>query len=120
MLTGVAGCSALVGLALVVALGLLAIEAHTGSPYQAAPSFADALLDASSAVGGAGLTSGVTAMVTGANLSSGIRQNVDLYQYGMTWLMAAMFIGRVLPVLVLGRLAALRFQDAPPRLPPLI
>lgn len=90
-------------LILMVALGLLLIEAHVGSPYQSPPTLADALLDASSATCGAGLTSGLTRQLTGVNLSSGIRQPVDVYMYGMAWLMAAMFIGRVLPVLVIGR-----------------
>lgn len=94
-----------VGLVVVAALGLLIIEGWTASSYQVAPTAADALLDAASAVAGGNLTTGLTATVTGANLSRGIRQPVDLYQYGMSWLMVAMFIGRVLPVLVLARFA---------------
>ena len=70
---------------------LLIIEAGLGSRWELPPSFADAFLDASSAVGGANLSSGLTRSLTSAYLSSGIRQNVDEYQYGMTWLMLAMF-----------------------------
>jgi Trk-type K+ transport system membrane component len=108
---GAANAQLLLGLVLLVALGLLLIEARTGSAFQSPPTLGDALLDAASAVGGAGLSSGLTATVTNLNLSTGIRQNVDLYQYGMTWLMVAMLAGRVLPVLVLGRLA--RTQQEP-------
>jgi len=120
MLVGVVCLGALAAFTIIVALGLLVIEGYIGSPYQAPPTLADALVDASSAVAGGNLSSGLTATLTSANLSRGIRQSVDLYQYGMTWLMLAMFIGRVLPVLVLARLANLRFNDAPARLPPLI
>lgn len=108
------------GLVLVVTLGVLLIEAHIGSPYQSPPSFADALVDASSSVAGAGLTTGVVASLTSANLSRGIRQGVDLYQYGMAWFMLAMFIGRIVPVVVLGRLAAVRFAEGPAPRPTLI
>lgn len=93
-------------LLLVVALGLFVIEAQVGSPYQSPPTLGDALLEAASATCGAGLTSGLTRQLTGVTLSSGIRQPVDVYMYGMAWLMAAMFIGRVLPVLVIGRAGA--------------
>ena len=110
----------LVVLTVVVALGLLVIESRTAPSYQLPPTFADALLDAGSAAGGGGLTSGLAAAVTSPNLSRGIRQNVDLYQYGMVWLMAAMFVGRVLPIAVLGRFVGLRFDDAPARLPPVV
>jgi Trk-type K+ transport system membrane component len=109
----------LVGLTVVTALGLLLIETHVGSRFQSPPTFADALLDASSAVNGGALTSGLLASVTSANLSSGIRQSVDLYQYGMTWLMLAMFIGRIVPVLVLARYARRDNEIGPDRLPPL-
>lgn len=119
-LAGIAGVGTMVALVFVVAIGLLLIESWTGSAYQTAPTLADGLLDACSAVGGAGLTSGLTATVTSANLSSGIRQDVDLYQYGMAWLMAAMVIGRVLPVLVLGRCADLHFAESAARRPPLL
>jgi hypothetical protein len=120
LLAAVICVGASVTLALIVALGLLLIDAHTGSRFQTPPTFAAALLDASSAVGGAALTTGVVATVTSVNLSIGMTQTVDLYQYGMGWLMLAMFIGRVLPVLVLDRVAALRFSDKPPRLLPLV
>lgn len=103
---GAAACTvAMLVLVGVVALGLLVIENRVTSGFQPAPTFADALLDAAAAVGGAGLSSGLAATVTSFNLSSGIRQASDLYQYGMAWLMAAMFIGRLAPVLVLGRAA---------------
>lgn len=98
--------AALAILLLVVLLGLFAIEAHVGSPYQSPPTLGDALLEAASATCGSGLTTGLTRQLTGVTLSSGIRQPVDVYMYGMAWLMAAMFIGRVLPVLVIGRAAA--------------
>lgn len=81
-----------------VAGGLLLIEQLTAAAYQLPPSFADAFLDATSAVAGGGLTTGVTAAVTSRNLSSGIQQKVDIYQYGMAWLMLAMLLGRILPV----------------------
>jgi hypothetical protein len=101
----------------VVALGLLVIEAQVGSRYAAAPTFADALVDASSAVNGAGLTSGLTAALTAPTLSSGIRLSVDLYQYGMVWMIAAMFIGRILPLIALARVARVPADGAPPLLP---
>lgn len=103
--TALAGSAAVIvtlGLTLLVALGLLVIEAHTASRFQSPPTFADAFLDAASAVGGAGLTSGVTATVTGKNLTMGIRQDRDLFQYGMGFLIAAMWLGRWLPLLALG------------------
>jgi Trk-type K+ transport system membrane component len=120
LLAGTASAALLLILVLVIAFGLLLIESHVGSTYQSAPTFADTLLDASSAVAGANLSSGLTATVTNLNLSTGIRQSVDLYQYGMVWLMLAMFIGRVLPLLVIGHVARLRFNDAPATVPPLI
>jgi len=111
---------ALVLLVLVVALGLLVIEAHTTTAFQTAPTLGDALLDASSAVAGGNLSSGLTATVTSANLSRGIHQSVDLYQYGLVWLLAAMFIGRTLPVLLLARSAGVRCASDTPRLPPVL
>jgi hypothetical protein len=120
LLAAVICVGATVTLTLVVALGLLLIDAYTGSRFQTPPTFAAALLDASSAVGGASLSTGVVNTVTSANLSIGMTQTVDLYQYGMGWLMLMMFIGRVLPVLVLDRVADLRFSDKPPRLLPLV
>ncbi len=97
---------ALGALLLIVVLGLFVIEAQIGSPYQSPPTLGDALLEAASATCGAGLTTGLTRQLTGVTLSSGIGQPVDVYMYGMAWLMAAMFIGRVLPVLMLGRAGA--------------
>lgn len=120
LLAAVAVTVILVLFAGLTALGLLIIEGQTGSAFQRAPSFADAFLDAASAVGGAGLTSGVTATVTSLNLSSGIGHGVDEYQYGMAWLMLAMFIGRVAPVWVLTRLAGRRWLEAPALPEPLI
>ncbi len=101
-----------VGLTLVVAAGLLAIESGIGSVYDAPPTVGDALLDAASAVSGAGLTSGLLESVTSERLSSGIQQAVDKYQYGMVWLLAAMLLGRTVPVVVVGRLAAAPAADA--------
>lgn len=120
LLAGITCAGAMVTFATVVALGLLVIETRTASRFQPPPTFGDALLDASSAVAGGNLSSGLTTSVTGVNLSSGMDITVDSYQYGMTWLMLAMLIGRVLPVLVLSRVADLRFNDAPPATPPLI
>jgi len=105
--------------ALLVALGLLLIEAHTGSPFQFPPTLGDAILEAASATGGAGLSTGLTATVTSPNLSRGIRQDVDLYQYGMAWLMAAMLVARVLPVVVLARMADRDAAGAPPAAVPI-
>mgnify|MGYP007051597327 CR=1 FL=1 len=50
--------------------------------------------------------------MTDRNLSRGIRLGVDLYQYGMVWLMAAMLAGRTLPLVVLSRAGA-RGTEAP-------
>ncbi len=116
-LAGVACTGAVLALAVVVALGLLVIEANVASSYQAPPTFADALLEASSATAGGGLSMGLTTTITSFNLSRGIRQNVDLYQYGMCWLLAAMLLGRVLPIWILGRVAAVRWHDRPARPP---
>lgn len=115
--TAAAFATSLIALALCTTLGLLLIETLTASPYQVPPTFADALLDGCSAVAGANISGGLTTTVTGANLSRGVRRSVDLYQYGMTWLMLAMFAGRILPVLVLGRLTRLHSTDTPDRLP---
>lgn len=95
------GVLALGALTLFTALGLLAIEQATASRFQPAPSAADALLEAASAVGGASLTSGLTASVTSRNLVSGIGLGVSHYQFGMALMMLAMLAGRVLPLLVL-------------------
>ncbi|MBK9118633.1 MAG: hypothetical protein IPM18_03380 [Phycisphaerales bacterium] len=94
-----------------VAVGLLLIEGRTASGFHTPPTVADAWLESCAAVGGASLTSGLTAKLSDASLSSGFRREVDLYPYGMGWLMAAMLVGRLLPVLVIARLAALRFTE---------
>ncbi len=108
MHAGLACLLLLVLLALIVAAGMLLIENWTASRYQPPPSFADALLDASSVVAGGNLTSGLTEAVTSRNLLSGIRQSASLYQYGMAWLMLAMLAGRMLPLVVLRRLGDTR------------
>ncbi len=95
----------------IIALGLLLIEAQVGSRFQSPPTLADALLDAASAVGGAGLTSGLVPTLTAPTLSSGIRLSVDLYQYGLGWLLLAMFVGRLLPIWALARAAAVRPRE---------
>lgn len=105
MLGGLACLFLLALLAVVVALGLLLIEHWTAARYQPPPTFADALLDACSIVAGGNLSSGLTETVTGRNLLGGIRQSANLFQYGMSWLMLAMMIGRLLPLVVLRRLA---------------
>ncbi len=119
-LASLACLGTLMSLVIVVALGLMLIEAHVASRFHSPPTVADAFLDASSAVGGANLSSGLTATITSANLSRGIRQSVDAYQYGMTWLMLAMFIGRIAPVLVLSRFAQTAPTDHQPSRPPLL
>lgn len=81
--------------------GLLLLEQITAARYQPAPSFADAFLDASAAVGGANLTTGVAQTVISPNLTAGIRLPVNLFELGMAWLMVAMLAGRVAPLLVL-------------------
>jgi hypothetical protein len=95
----------------IVAGGLLLLEQWTASAYQTPSSFADALLDASSVVAGGNLSGGLSETLTSRNLISGLNQPVNLYQYGMGWLMLAMLLGRVLPVTVLRRLSEQR--DAP-------
>jgi hypothetical protein len=81
----------------VVTLGLLLIEQKTASAFSPIPTFAAAWLDAASAIGGANLTGELTSAVTNRSLSSGIRTPSDQYQYGMSWLMVAMLIGRLAP-----------------------
>ncbi len=115
MHAGLACLFLLTALALVVALGLLLIENCTASRFQSPPTFADALLDACSAVAGGNLTSGLTESVTSRNLLSGIRQSSNLYQYGMTWLMLAMLAGRILPLVVLRRLGDIQETGGPQR-----
>ncbi|MEP0848695.1 MAG: hypothetical protein HRF50_17960 [Phycisphaerae bacterium] len=85
----------------VAALGMILIETLTASRFQPAPTFADALVDAASAVCGGGLTTGVTELVTGRNLIKGIGLGMDQYQVGMAWIMLCMVAGRVLPIAVL-------------------
>ncbi|MFO0840013.1 MAG: hypothetical protein U1D55_16015 [Phycisphaerae bacterium] len=99
-----AGAAAL--LTLVVAIGLLALENRVASPFAARPTFAAALLDAASAVGGAGLSGGLADSVTDRNLVSGMRQSggadqANLYPIGMSWLMLAMLAGRMMPIMLL-------------------
>ncbi len=106
------------GLTLIAALGLLVIEQLVASGYQSPPTLADALFDASSAVGGAAQTSGLSAAVTDANLSSGMYQNADLYVYGVSWLMAMTLLGRVLGLCVLLRCAGGRSEPGRTHAPP--
>lgn len=120
LLAGVGCLLLIVLLVTVTALGMLVIETHTASLYQSSPTFADAFLDATSAVAGGNLSSGLIQAVTSRNLSRGIRQDVDLYQYGMVWLMAAMLLGRVLPLFILCRAANVRFVDTAHGTPPVI
>jgi hypothetical protein len=96
-------------LVLVTAGGLLVIETLTAEQYQSPATFADALIDSAAAVCGANVSSGLSEAVTGRNLVSGMRQTggpsqTNLYPYGMSWLMAAMLLGRILPVLLLARM----------------
>ncbi|MBI5865965.1 MAG: hypothetical protein HZB38_15965 [Planctomycetes bacterium] len=90
-------------LTLLTALGLLAIEATVATRYQPPPTFADALLDASSVVGGGGLTSDLISTVTARNLVSGIGLGINQYQLGMLGIVIAMIIGRVAPAWALER-----------------
>jgi hypothetical protein len=105
----------LVLLALATAFGLLVIEALTASAFQPPPTFADAFLDAASAVGGAHVTSGVAGTVTDPNLTRGLGLGIDQYQYGMVWLMTAMLAGRVLPVWVIQRARRAPRSEPPAR-----
>lgn len=89
--------------ALLVAVGLLLIETRVASRFQSAPTLGDAALDAASLVGGANLTSGLARTISDPNLSSGMFQNVDLYQYGMGFMALAMIVGRFLPLVILAR-----------------
>jgi hypothetical protein len=112
-----AGLLTLLALAVLCTGGVLLLDAWTASPFQSPATLADAFLDSASAVGGANLSSGVTATLTARNLSSGIRNPTDQYQYGMVWLMLAMLTGRVLPLLILARLAQPPPADARPAAP---
>ena len=100
-------------LALVGALGLMLIENLTGSRFEHPPSLADALLEACSAVGGANLTTGLTARVTSSNLASGLHLPVNMYTFGMVWLMLLMLAGRMVPVVILRRVAAALSEPRP-------
>jgi Trk-type K+ transport system membrane component len=117
LLAGIGTLVSVVLLALLVAIGLLVLENYSATTSQLRPTFADALLDASSAVAGGNLSSGLAQAVMSRMLFRGIQQNVDLYQYGMAWLMLAMLLGRLLPLLVLGRVARVRLPQAPSALP---
>jgi len=99
-------CLLLYGMLIVAtATGLLLLETWTASRFQPAHTFADALLDAASAVCGGNLTSGLTESITNESLSSGIRLGENRYIWAMVWMMLAMICGRVLAVSVLCRLA---------------
>lgn len=89
---------------LATAVGLLAIESLIASRYQPTPSFADALLDAASAVGGANLSSGLTASLTNRSLVSGIGLGISQFIPGMVLLALGLLAGRILPVAVLDRM----------------
>ncbi len=106
-----AGLVALLACTAVVAVGLLMVEHLAATRFQAAPSFADALLDASSAVGGGGLTSGLASLVSSRNLARGLGLNFDLYAFGMSLLAAGMLLGRFIPLLVLASYAR---RESPP------
>ena len=105
MHAGLACVVLMILLAIVVALGLMFLENMTASAYQSAPVFADALLDSCSIAAGGNLSTGVVDTVTGRNLIRGMRQAASLYQYGMVWLMLAMIAGRMIPLMVMRRLA---------------
>jgi hypothetical protein len=92
-----------IGLTLVVALGMLLLETLTASAFQPPATFADALLDAAAAVGGANVSSGMNETITSRNLVSGMQQSSNLYPYGMVCLMLAMLLGRALPLFVFTR-----------------
>jgi Trk-type K+ transport system membrane component len=98
-------CGSLAAMTIVVALALLVIEAQVASRYQPPPTFADALVDAGSAVGGGALSSGLTATVTARNLISGIGLGLSQYQIGMLLLMTAMIAGRSVPIALLAQFA---------------
>lgn len=103
-----AGLSSVVALGLLAlggAAGLLAIENLTGSRFEHPATLADALLEASSAVGGANLTSGLTRRITAENLTGGFGLEVNLFPLGMGWLALLMLAGRTAPLLMLQRVA---------------
>ncbi len=98
-------------LAGVVAGGMLLLENIAASPYQPAPTFADAFLDAASITAGGGLTTGVVDAVTGPQLEVGIGRKVSLYAYGMVWLMFGLLAGRMVPLMILRRVGSLAQRD---------
>lgn len=93
------------GLTLLTALGLLSIESLIASRYQPTPTFADALLDAASAVGGANVSSGLTANLTSRSLVSGIGLGVSQYIPAMALLGLALLAGRIVPIALLARMS---------------
>lgn len=101
-------CGWLAAMTIVVALAMLAIEASVASRYQPPPTFADALVDAASAVVGGALSSGLTTTVTARNLISGIGLGLSQYQLGMLVLMTAMIAGRIVPIALLAHFAERR------------
>lgn len=90
---------------IIAAFGILLIGSAVATRYQPTPTFADALLDASSALSGGNLSSGLTGAITGRNLVSGIGLGVSFDFVGMSWMIAAMLFGRVWPLLVLARIS---------------
>lgn len=99
-------CVSVLGLlAIGGAVGLLLLESLTGSRFVHPPTFADALLDACSAVGGANLSGGVLERVTGENLVSGKNNPINLYAFGMIWMLLLMLAGRLIPLIILRRVA---------------
>jgi Trk-type K+ transport system membrane component len=100
-LAAVRTLTAVLALTLATTLGLLIIEARVASRNETPATLGDAVLDAASVVGGAGLTSGLIENLTSAHLSKGMGQTVDSYLYATVWVMLAMFAGRTVPILVL-------------------
>ncbi len=101
---GLLGIVLLTAVCLVTVIGLLSIESLIASRYQPTPSFADALLDASSAVGGGNLSSGLTASLTNRSLVSGIGLGISQFIPGMILLALALLAGRIIPVAVFDRM----------------
>ncbi len=93
---------------IIVAIGTILISTAVATRYQATPTFADALLEASCALSGGNLSSGLTGAITGRNLVSGIGLGVSFDFVGMSWLIAAMLFGRVWPLFVLTRIPTAR------------
>lgn len=88
-----------------VAIGILLIDSIVGVRFGRPIQLGDALLDAASAVGGAGLGGEAVATITSRNLSTGIGHASDLYPYGMLWVMLAMVLGRLVPLWMMQRAA---------------